>query len=110
AEIQTLVRGQGYECLTVEASDRFGDYGLVGVLIFAQRGDALAIDTMLLSCRALGRGVEHRMLAHLGAEAGRRGLAAVDAVLEVTRKNQPARQFLHEVGGDVERQEGERLS
>ena len=60
AEIQTLCGRKADECLTVEASDRFGDYGLVGVLIFAQRGDALAIDTMLLKppCAGTRRGAQ----------------------------------------------------
>ena len=63
------------ECLTVEVSDRFGSYGLTGVVIFRAAADALAVDTFLLSCRALGRGVEHRMLARLGESAMERGLA-----------------------------------
>ena len=45
--------------------DRFGDYGLVGVMIFRREGDVLLVDTFLLSCRALGRRVEHRMKEHL---------------------------------------------
>ena len=73
AEVRQLARS-GLECLRVEVSDRFGDYGLVGVAIFGAIGDALAIDTMLLSCRVLGRGVEHAMLAHLGRLAVDRGL------------------------------------
>ena len=62
----------GLECRAVEVSDRFGDYGLVGVMIFGARGEALEVDTFLLSCRVLGRGVEHRMLNELGEIARRR--------------------------------------
>ena len=74
-EIQTLLCSQGYECLTVNVEDRFGSYGLTGVMLFRTTGDALIVDTFLLSCRALGRGVEHRMLARLGEIAKERGLA-----------------------------------
>ncbi len=56
----------GLECRVVEVSDRFGDYGLVGVMIFGVRDDSLEVDTFLLSCRVLGRGVEHRMVNELG--------------------------------------------
>jgi len=101
AEIQTLLRDEGYECLTVDASDRFGDYGLVGVMLFRQSGRSLDVDTLLLSCRALGRGVEHRMLAHLGQEAKGRGLGAVRVRLEKTRKNLPAQEFLRDSGCDM---------
>jgi FkbH-like protein len=95
AEIRSLAP---LECVTVEVTDRFGSYGLVGVMIFRERGDALLIDTFLLSCRVLGRGVEHRMMAWLADEALRRGLRIVEASLIVTKKNRPAQQFLDSVG------------
>jgi FkbH-like protein len=98
-EIQQL-REHGLECLAVEVADRFGDYGVVGVLIFAQRADALEIDTFLLSCRVLSRGVEHRMLNELGMIAKARQLPQVTAILIPTQKNEPARGFLDSVAAD----------
>jgi len=50
----------------VRVSDRFGDYGLVGLVIATDVADAVEVDTLLLSCRVLGCGVEHAMLASLG--------------------------------------------
>lgn len=94
----------GLECRAVEVKDRFGDYGLVGVLISGPRGDALEIDTFLLSCRVLGRGVEHRMLAELGRSALERGLSTVVATILFTKKNQPARDFLEAVGASYRRE------
>jgi FkbH-like protein len=85
---------EGLECRVVEVADRFGDYGLVGLLIFGVTGSSLVIDTMLLSCRALGRGVEHAMLRELGAAARARGLTQVEAPFIPTKKNLPARLFL----------------
>ncbi|GIH95230.1 HAD-IIIC family phosphatase [Planobispora siamensis] len=82
------------ELHVVEVRDRFGDYGLVGLTAARTDGDTLRADAFLLSCRALGRGVEHRMLAHLGALAGERGLARVALAHRVTARNQPARDFL----------------
>ena len=87
----------GRECRTITVRDRFGDYGLVGVMIFQATSDSVDIDTMLLSCRVLGRGVEHRMLRELGEIARERGLATVTATLIPTAKNLPARQFLERV-------------
>lgn len=104
AEIGALLADGSLECVTVDVSDRFGDYGLTGVALFRATEKALEIDTMLLSCRVLGRGVEHRVLAHLASEALKRGLESVIANLQPTAKNEPARQFLHEVGADVERE------
>jgi FkbH-like protein len=87
----------GLECRVVEVSDRFGDYGLVGVIIFAARDGCLEVDTFLLSCRVLGRGVEHRMFNELGEIARQRQLSLVNATLIYSPKNLPARHFLDRV-------------
>ena len=107
SEIQALVAGGEAECLTVHVRDRFGDYGLTGVMIFGAAGDALRIDTFLLSCRALGRGVEHRMLAALGRIAAERGIAAVEAPFVRTARNLPALLFLESVGLPFQRVDAE---
>jgi FkbH-like protein len=93
AEIVELVRN-GYECRAIEVRDRFGDYGLVGVMLFCRAAEALVVDTFLLSCRVLGRGVEHAMLRELGALAQAQGLARVELPFVASKKNQPARRFL----------------
>ncbi len=98
SDIQSLIAAGEYECVTLQVSDRFGSYGLVGVLIFRVAEKALEIDTFLLSCRVLGRGVEHRLMAWLGAEALRRGRTQVVTRLDVTKKNKPAQQFLQALG------------
>ncbi|MEO8306279.1 MAG: HAD-IIIC family phosphatase [Betaproteobacteria bacterium] len=101
AEIDALSR-QGVEGLAVRVKDRFGDYGIVGLLLFGAGSDALEIDTFLLSCRALGRGVEHRMLARLGEIAHERGLSRVDLPFRRTAGNQPALDFLGSVATEYE--------
>jgi thioesterase domain-containing protein len=86
------------EVLTVSVSDRFGDYGLTGVVIFSAKGKALDVESFLLSCRVLGRGVEHRMLARLGEIAHERKLEWVDVHFNPSPKNKPAFEFLQNVG------------
>ena len=85
--------------LVVSVSDRFGDYGLVGLVVYGLEKDALAVETFLLSCRALGRGVEHQMLAQLGNLAKAQGAAHVDVHFVSSAKNKPALDFLETVGG-----------
>ncbi len=98
SELQGLVARQSVECLTVEVSDRFGEHGVVGLVIAEEQVDALNIDTFLLSCRVLGRGVEHRVLAEVSERARVRGLRFITANLVPSAKNEPARQFLESVG------------
>ena len=97
-EVQQMCHSGKLECLVVEVCDRFGDYGLVGVIVFIPKVEALCVDTFLLSCRVLGRGVEHRMLSQLGEIAQLRGKSRVDVPYVPTQKNQPALNFLNQIG------------
>ena len=99
-EVRTFLKDG--ECLTVQVTDRFGEYGLVGVVLFEEEADALVIDTFLLSCRALGRGVEHQMLARIGQLAVERGKQIVKTPYVKTAKNRPALKFLQGVASKYE--------
>jgi FkbH-like protein len=97
SEIREAVRS-GTTFLVAEVRDRFGDYGLVGVMAHEVRAGGLWVDTFLLSCRALGRGVEHRMLARLGEAALDTGLEFLVVPYLPTAKNEPAFNFLSGIG------------
>ena len=94
AQLRELMESGGLECLSVHVADRFGDYGVVGAMIVGMDSEVLWVDTFLLSCRALGRGVEHRMLAWLGATAQKRGASRIAVPFLPTGRNEPARRFL----------------
>ena len=102
-EIQNLLDSGGVECLTIDVSDRFGSYGLTGVILFRSGPQTLTVDSFLLSCRALGRGVEHRMLARLGEIAQERGLAVVDVPFVSSQRNRPAGALLSSIGAQFEK-------
>lgn len=74
--------------------DAFGPHGLVGLVLATPDGDAARIDNLLLSCRALGRGVETAMLGALATIARRRGLARLVGRIEPLPRNEPARDCL----------------
>ncbi len=92
-EIRGLLKS-GAKCLTASVSDRFGDYGLVGAILFTTEANRLVADTFLLSCRALGKGVEHRMLSALAQRALDSGKSTVALPFQRSDRNQPARDFL----------------
>ncbi len=74
--------------------DRYGDYGLVGLLAVERIGDTLDVGAFLMSCRVLGRGVEHAMVAELGDLCQQLGCSRLRFVANVTPRNLPVRQFL----------------
>lgn len=98
-ELQAIAVDDRYVCRTVRVHDRFGDYGMVGLLIAEAADTRLEVDTFLLSCRVLGRGVEHEMAAILGSIAQDRGLPSVSLHTQPTKRNEPARAFLASISG-----------
>jgi FkbH-like protein len=75
--------------------DRFGDNGLVGVVLSRAEldGSAWEIDTFLLSCRVIGRTVETVILARVIAEARAAGARTIRGWFLPTKKNAPAKDF-----------------
>ncbi|MGB3404755.1 MAG: HAD-IIIC family phosphatase [Microcoleaceae cyanobacterium] len=108
-EIQQLCQSDKFDLHVVEVKDRFGDYGLVGVIIFQLGREALIVDTFLLSCRALGRGVEYQMLAHLGRLSKKQGLKSVNLAYIPTKKNKPALDFINKIGEKYQQQTNQGL-
>jgi hypothetical protein len=97
-EVRDFLNDEGAKCLVVRVLDRFGDYGLVGVVMYEASADRFKVDTFLLSCRVLGRGVEHEVVSHLGQRAVREGKQFVELTCLPTEKNQPAREFIISIG------------
>lgn len=93
----------------VRASDRFGDYGVVGQVRARVEAERLAVDLFMLSCRALGRGIEHRMVAAAGQHALSLGLQEVAVLFRRGERNAPAAGFLEAVFGAPDSPRGEEL-
>jgi len=98
ADLSARVSSGECSALLVFVSDRFGDYGAVGLAAYHVTSGALRIEQFLLSCRVLGKGVEHQLLAGLGAIACEAGLSDVVLPLTVTSRNEPAQRFLTSLG------------
>jgi FkbH-like protein len=97
-DLQPLLAASPPAAWTVTAADRFGEYGLTGFMILEETTEGVRVDTFLLSCRVLGRGVEYQLLRWLGEEALRRGFSEVDLELDISAKNAAAQEFLLALG------------
>lgn len=99
AEIKTLSEAKDADVFSIKVRDRFGDSGLVGVGItkYSQDGTAL-IDSFLLSCRVLGRGVEDAFLIQMLQRAKQRGCRTAKGVYVPTKKNGQTQDFYTKQG------------
>lgn len=82
---------------TVSAVDRFGDYGMIGLMVY-RFAEALLVDVLLLSCRALGKRIEHRMVLKLAELAEEKGIINLLFRFVPSDRNPPIRAFLDELG------------
>ena len=74
--------------LQVRLADRFGDNGMISVIICRDVGrDIWEIDTWLMSCRVLGRGVEMAVLQEILTEARARGIRKLLGVYHPSSRN-----------------------
>ena len=90
AQIQAFTNDRDYAVFSVSSKDRFGSDGIIGVFILRFEGDACRIDTFLLSCRVIGRGIEQYMLATITDLCRERGTPTLIGEFLPTAKNQPA--------------------
>jgi FkbH-like protein len=98
AQIRDLMAAPDAEVFSIHVRDRFGDSGLTGVAVLRYRDDALAVDSFLLSCRVIGRGVElavwHGLLEHGAVRGARR----MEAEYLATAKNGQVADFYDRLG------------
>jgi len=73
--------------LALHLADRFGDHGLVSSLVAVREGEAMRIDSWLLSCRVFGRTAEPFMLAELARIARAQGAAVLEGEYVASARN-----------------------
>lgn len=86
-ELRERITASGWHVYSLQLEDRFGDNGLVAVGILRPEAELMWIDTLLMSCRVMGRTVEQTFVYHLAVEARRLGYKKLMAEYIPTRKN-----------------------
>jgi amino acid adenylation domain-containing protein/FkbH-like protein len=101
-EIEALWKTGELRSLVVNVRDRFGDHGLVGAVLWRESSRAVEVDTFVMSCRVLGLGVEQRVVKELAGIARQQMLTHLVLKYKKTSRNQPAWNFLKELGAGDE--------
>ncbi|HEX9595785.1 MAG TPA: hypothetical protein VF982_02805, partial [Anaerolineales bacterium] len=98
ADLLGMMQSSEWITRVVKLEDRFGDNGLISVLLARQQDDTLEIDTWLMSCRVLKRGVEQYLLNHLVDTARQRGARVLLGEYIPTAKNKLVREHYQDLG------------
>lgn len=97
-QIAALSRDPSARVFSVSAKDKFGDHGIVGVMILKLDGEDCLIDTFLLSCRVVGLKVEQYMAAFAAAVARQAKVKNVVGEYIPTSKNEMAADMYTNLG------------
>ena len=97
-EIRKFSKDENFVVGCIQVLDKFGDNGITGAYIVKKNETSWILDTFLLSCRIIGRGVEDAMLSHILKDAKNNGIKEFKAEFISTQKNKPAENFLLEFG------------
>jgi FkbH-like protein len=87
-----------------EVEDKFGENGITNVFIIKTKSNEWIIDTFLLSCRIMGRGIEEGIIGKILEIAKDKGIEKITATFIPTEKNKPAENFLKNYGFEKEKE------
>lgn len=99
-DVETLSQDHTKLIGCAQTQDKFGDNGITGVYIVNKNhvDKEWFIDTFLLSCRVMGRGIEDAMMGYILSKAKEEGVIKVKAEFIPTKKNKPCEQLLPNFG------------
>jgi FkbH-like protein len=97
-DVLSIMDTPGALTLQLRLVDQFGDNGIIGIIIGKPEGNAMRIDTWLMSCRVLGRQVEEASMNLVAAEAQRLGAADLIGEFLPTKKNGMVRDHYRKLG------------
>lgn len=99
AECEALMKDEhGCFPFSITLQDRFGEFGLINVVVLRKTAKVLEIDTFLMSCRVLQRGVEQYAMNKIFEYAQRGGFERVTGRYVPTAKNMMITGFFEQFG------------
>ena len=81
--------------VSASSSDMFGSNGLIAVMIVKinLNSKTAIVDDLLMSCRVMGRTIEHALLSAVENYLASLGLGRIEAEYLKTQKNAPVKDF-----------------
>ncbi len=98
SEIKEISKNDNYIDIYGKLEDKFGDNGVVSVVIGNKKGDNLDIDLWLMSCRVLKRDMEFAMMDTLVEKAKMLNISTINGYYYPTAKNNMVKEFYKDHG------------
>ena len=97
ADINAFI-DNGADIYCISVSDKFGDNGITGEIIVSSDGELADVDTLLLSCRILGKEIEKAFVKSVLNILFDKGIRTITAKYIATRKNAQVADFYDRIG------------
>jgi len=95
SEINNMMNDPNFFVGCVNVEDKFGDNGITGVFIIKKESKQIwNIDTLLLSCRIMGRDIEKGIFIYIVNKAKKENVEQIKSQFIPTQKNKPIEDFL----------------
>ncbi|HEX2919074.1 MAG TPA: HAD-IIIC family phosphatase [Edaphobacter sp.] len=110
AEVEALLSDPDYYAFSVRLADKFGDNGLISVVIVKVEGETAIVDTWLMSCRVLKRQMENEVANEIVRLAKERGCTTVVGHYIPSEKNGMVRDLFPRMGFSLVEDTPERVT
>lgn len=97
-DLKRFVQSENSFHFAFSLKDKYGDHGLISALILHKQNDSLFIDTWIMSCRVLRRGVENLVLNTVVNIARKEGYLSIMGEYLPTPKNELVREHFLKLG------------
>ena len=98
SEIERIADSSDYIGLYYTLRDKYGDHGLIGIIILKKSDDKVFIDTWIMSCRVLKRGMEEFIINQLVKRVRELGYNTITAEYIPTAKNRIVKDVYDRMG------------
>lgn len=109
-QIREFLDNPNYDVFYIQLRDRVAELGIIGVAIIQYSSDQAFIDSLLLSCRALGRKIEETLLANIIQTVREKGYKKLVGLFVPTLKNTQVADFYKKCGFELMKNEEDKTT
>jgi len=102
AEIMRKMQDKGSSVISIKLSDRFSDSGIIAIIVAKKYLNILVIEEICMSCRAMGRGLENRIIFFaINSLISRHECECVEFLVKEGERNMPALTWIKNLQGST---------
>jgi FkbH-like protein len=94
-QIRECICSGAYDIYHGSLHDSFGDHGVIIFMLVKKEKAVWHIQSLLMSCRVFGRGVEDAFFSHILQEAQKENISTITIAYKESEKNIPAKEFIN---------------